>query len=151
MPNIQSPVSVDAAASASEVATIKEAFARNGFDVEVEANLERRAAFVLPWIVQVAVLSPFVAFFKGFGEAAGRDAYEALRSWMHDVFAAREDAESPQGTVQLADPDHTHLEFPTGISDRAFEALRNIDWPEWTGAWMVWDEDRGVWYDPTRR
>jgi hypothetical protein len=128
---------------------VRDAFARHGFEVEVAPEIEFRG--VGPWVVSALVLAPFSTFFSAMAAAAGKDAYEALKDWVRDVFASRQGAGRESGRFELADPDRTHLEFPSSIPDRAFDALRDIDWTEQSGDWLVWDDERGEWYDPTKR
>src|SRR5437764_623492 len=89
MPDVPSPVSIEAEAPPGQLLAVREAFEQHGFAVEVVANYERNSAGELPWVVLVAVLS-FNGFLKGLGETAGKDANEALKDWVLDVFAARQ-------------------------------------------------------------
>ncbi len=136
-------------------AAVKEAFARAGLEVEVDPSYGRRSGEVLPWIVLVVVGLPLKGFLegfgKGFGEAAGRDSYEALKAWRNDVSSARSGAGTGEGSIQISDPEHSNVILSSALPDEAIDALRDLDWNEHRGDYLVWDGTRKIWRDPTKR
>lgn len=151
MVQIESPVLIEDTATAAEVDAVVRSFARAGLDVEVVPAVARRSADLLPWLVRVAVLVPIGSFFATFGAEAGKDAYSALKAWILDLAAVRSGSGDGSGSIELVDPDATHLIFSNSISEEAIEALRLLDWTAKRGDYLVWDAQRREWWDPTRR
>jgi|SRR5689334_5155909 len=151
MSGVESPVLIEATASPAEVDAVARAFERAGLSVEVVAAVERRSIDLLPWLVRVALLVPVGSFFATFGSEAGRDAYAALKAWIRDLSDARNTAGNGRGSIELVDPDSTHVVFPSSISEEALDALRLLDWSATRGDYLVWDAERRVWWDPTKR
>ena len=156
MSYIEEPVHIEATAPAEHVAAVEEAFARAGFRVAVAADYERKGvADLLPWVVLVILLSPIKPFFDAFsakaGERAADDAYDGLKQLLRDIRLARSGAGTGEGSIRISDPERTNVELPSPLPDEAVEALRDIDWNEVRGAWLVWDPQRKTWRDPTKR
>jgi hypothetical protein len=125
------------------------AFARAGLKVEVSPEYNRRAVGDLPWVVNVVLLVPIGAFFAKFGSEAGKDAYAAVKDWIRDVWEARRDAGTGTGSIDVSDPDASHLILSSSYPPEALDALCDIDWSEKRGDYLVWDHERRVWRDPT--
>lgn len=146
-------VVADVGASSDEIAAVEEAFRRAGFDVEVNADLERKSPGAsLPWIVLVVVAIPVAEFLRSFGsemgKEAGKDAYAAVKEWAKDVWRARGGGD--EGSLVLEDPDGTHLILSARLPDRALDALADLDWTATRGHYLVWDAAREEWHDPVR-
>lgn len=152
-PEIES-VKLDVLAREHEVAAVEEAFARAGFKVEARPTVETRAdhlgAAVLPWLVYVVVTVPLGAFLVGFGSAAGKDAWGAVKTWVWDVWEARESPYGVGGTLDVRDPLGTRLVLSPPLPDEALDALAEIDWEAVEGGDLHWDENRGEWRDAMR-
>jgi hypothetical protein len=148
---IEQPVHVEDTASRDQVRAVAEAFARAGFEVEVEPDYGRRALGDLPWVVYVPLAVPISAFFTAFASEAGKDAYAVVKSWVHDVWEARAGAGNGEGSVHLADPDASNLILSNSLPDEALDALRDLDWDELGGGYIVWNAVRREWIDHTRR
>ena len=139
MAYIKQPVLIEDTAPPEHVDAVAAAFARAGFEVEVAPVFGRKSADVLPWIVRVVLLVPVGAFFATFGAEAAKDAYSALKELLRDVSAARRGAGTGEGSLVLSDPHSSNLVLPSSLPDAAIEALREIEWHEKRGAWLVWD------------
>ena len=146
-------VSIEATASASQLEAVREAFLRAGFDVDVQADWERRSADVLPWLVSVGLGIPIETFFVNFaksagsaaGEQAGKDGYASFKTWFRDLLEARRTTDSGGGEVVLRDPDATTLVLVTSIPDEAIDALRELDWGRLQTGWLAWNAERREW------
>lgn len=144
-------VVVEDTASAADVDATARVFREIGFAGPVEPVYGRRSAELLPWLVEATLAIPFVAFFQSFGSEAGKDAYAALKKWIQGVWAARRDAAGREGTVHLQDPDSSHLILGSTLPEMALDALRELDWSQVAGDYLVWDGGRQRWWDPTKR
>lgn len=151
MDYIKHPVYIEDTATPDHRDAVTQAFARAGFDVDVEAGYGRRSADVLPWIVQVDLLLPVKVFLLAVVGAAGTDAYSGVKKWVKDVRSARAGAGTGEGSIQIRDPDHTTVILPTTLPDEGVDALRDLDWDEMRSGYLVWDPDRKVWWDPLKR
>jgi hypothetical protein len=143
-------VLVDDAASSDEVRAVEEAFAASGFPVHIDPRYERRGAGVYPWVVSITLTVPIGAFLAAFAAEGGKDAYAAAKGWIRTVWAARRESVADHGSIELVDPEHTHLILATRITDEALDALATIDWDAVRGDYLVWDDARSEWRDPTR-
>jgi len=114
--------------------------------VHAEAVIERRSAGALPWVIYVTIAVPIAAFFQSFASEAGKDAYAAVKQWVKDVRETR----NGDGSMVLRDPEHSNLVLNSGIPDEALEALRDLDWSEKRGDYLVWNDSRGEWLDPMK-
>lgn len=151
MSYIEEPVHIEATAPAEHVAAVEEAFARAGFRVAVAADYERKGADLLPWVVLIILENPIKPFIDAFAAKAGEDAYDGLKQLLRDIRTARSGAGTGEGTIRISDPERTNVELPSPLPDEAVEALRDIDWNDVRGAWLVWDPQRKTWRDPTKR
>jgi hypothetical protein len=143
-------VVLDDAASPAEIARVAEVFRTYGFEVEPQPIYARRSAELLPWVLQVLLATPIAAFFASFGSEAGKDAYEAVKDWIEELWRAREGSGAGYGSVDVVDPDGTHVVASSTIPERALAALSELDWSKEKGSYLVWDEAEGRWYDPMR-
>ena len=142
-------VVTDAEAAPQEIAALEEAFRRAGLDVEVNAVLERKSAGQLvPWVVSVTLTVPIAAFLSTLATEAAKDAYPALKQWVKDVWNAR--SQRGDGSLALEDPEGSHVIIATRIPDEAIHGLTEIDWTVKRGHYLIWDEARDEWRDPTR-
>lgn len=144
-------VVIERTAPPEHAAAVKEAFARAGFDVEVECAYGWKSADVLQWIVLVILALPLRGFLEGFGSAAGADAYKAVKAWLEDVSSARSGAGTGKGSIQISDPEHSNVILPSPLPDEAIDALRDLDWSEHRGDDLFWDRTRKIWIDPSKR
>ena len=156
-PQIQE-VAVDVAASPQEVVAVREAFARAGFSVEVNASIVYRstATEIIPWIVLVDLLIPLPTFMRSFvseiAKEAAKDSYPTLKQWVLDVFAARKSSAAEHGSIRLSEPEGTYLEIEAGIPEEALDALAEIDWDKFVGDYYIaWDGDSRRWVAPRKR
>lgn len=136
----------DREATADELAAVEEAFRRAGLEIRAEATVGRKSAGPVQWVIYVTLATPVAAFFQSFGSEAGKDAYGVVKRWVKDVWAARRG----NGSMVLEDSEHSTLVLSTGIPEDALDALRDLDWSENRGAYLVWSERRGEWLDPMR-
>jgi hypothetical protein len=141
-------VDTDRYARPKEIAAIEAAFRDAGFNVRVNANREvRTAGGLVPWVVAVSLATPITAFFTALGTQAGKDAYPVLKTWVTAIWKARRSSDG--GSIDLEDPDGTRLILDDRIPDRAVDALAEVDWDAKRGHYLVWDDDRDEWLDPT--
>jgi hypothetical protein len=142
-------VYTDEDAQPHEIDAVARAFRDVGFDVEVNPGFVRRSAGPLPWAVIVTLAGvPITAFFTAIAHEAGKDVYAAAKDFILRLWQSRD---RPEGTLEFVDGDGTRLILSTRISKRALEALAEVDWPAKRGHYLVWDEERDEWRDPTRR
>ena len=152
MSYIEEPVHIEATAPAEHIAAVEEAFARAGFRVAVAADYERRGADVLPWVVLVILESPIKPFFDAFAAKAGEDAYDGLKQLLRDIRTARSGAGTGEGSIHIfSDSERTNVVLSSPLPDEAVEGLRDLDWNEVRGDWLVWDPQRKTWGDPRKR
>lgn len=148
-------VVIEDTAPPEHAGAVKTAFARAGFDVEVEAAYGRRSLDLLPWAVIVVLGYPIKSFLDGFltriGEDVADDSYDSFKTLIRDIIEARRGAGTGEGSIKISDPEHTNVVVPSLLSDRAIDGLRGLDWDAVRGDYLVWDELREVWRDPTRR
>ena len=149
-------VYTEAGAGPGELAAVRDAFRRAGFEVEVEAVVLRRSArVVLPWIVSVTLTVPIAAWFTAFavesGKLAAQDTHAAVKAFVKGIFAARQDAGSGRGALDLEDPEGSHVSLTSDVPEEALDALGGIDWDEARGGYLTWDPAERKWLDPMKR
>ena len=146
-------VVIEDTATPAEVEAVEEAFRRHGLDVEVRTGYGRKALGESGWVVVVLLGVPVALFFKGFmdelGRAAARDAYGPVKAWIRDVWRSRGAAGT--GSILLRDDEHTTLALSSSLADEALDALREIDWEQQRGGWLLWDAERREWRNPRNR
>ncbi len=102
------------------------------------------------WLMVVLLAVPIGSFLKSLGTASGNRAgatdLEALASLVRDLRAARQSSEYPEGLIELRDPDGTVLLLGDPAAE-AYQRLLDVDWSERRGGMLMWDEERGEWYD----
>jgi hypothetical protein len=152
MPIVEEVV-IEASAPPGHAEAVEAAFRRAGFDVEVEDQLleSRGAGEALPWLVQVGLAVPITAFFTAFASEAGKDAYQAVKTWVNEIWKAREGAGNGDGHIDIGDSEDTRLILPPSLPEDALDALEDLDWSEKRGDYLIWDPDRREWSDPTKR
>lgn len=138
-------VITDAEASPEELAALNDAFRRVGFDVQADPAIHARSIDPVPWVVYVMLGAPIATFFTTLAAEAGKDAYEPLKQWVKDVWAARG---NKPGCADLSDPQHTRLSLRAGLPEEALDALKEIDWSRKHGGDLHWSESRREWLDP---
>jgi hypothetical protein len=126
---------------------VAEAFKRVDLVLEVEAVWMRKSADILPWVVKVAVDGTLAGFFG----ALGVNAYSKFKRLVHDLREARTGAGDGTGSIDISDSDNTHLILPDSLPDEALDALRDVDWSEKRGEYLVWKPNRHEWVDPLKR
>jgi hypothetical protein len=126
-----------------ELADIREAFARAGFDVQPE-EWKGLGSGAAPWVISVSLGAPIATFFTTFASKAAEDAYEPVKQWVKDLWALR------PGSVVLEDFEKTSLVLSKDLPEAALDALRDIDWFEVRGDYLVWNEKKNEWLDPRR-
>jgi hypothetical protein len=144
-------VALDDAAATSEVEAVRAVLESYGFAASPIPNYSRRSGGVLPWVVQIVVATPFVAFFASFGTEAGKDTYEAFKSFISELRDARATSLAEDGAIEVIDIDSTHVVLPSGLPAHAIDALASVDWAQETSGYLIWDEAAGIWKDPLRR
>jgi hypothetical protein len=138
-------VEVGPIANKLELADIREAFARAGFDVRPKEQVGVGSG-AAPWVISVTLGAPIATFFTTFASKAAEDAYAPVKRWVHDLWAARRAA----GSVVLQDFLGSTLVLSSGLPEAALDALRDLDWAEVRGDSLVWSEDKNEWLDPKR-
>jgi hypothetical protein len=147
IPIIEEPVLIESGAPAGNDVAVANAFSRAGFEVDVEAAIERRGLGDFPWLVRVAVEGSLAGFFGAFGV----DGYAAVKRWIRDVWNAREGAGNGRGSIEVVDSGSSHLILSNTLPDEALNALMDIDWSELSGGYIVWNAERGEWVDHLAR
>jgi hypothetical protein len=148
---VEDPVFIEETAPEGHVEAVEEAFAEAGFEVRVAAGYGRKAAGALDWVVHITLAVPIVTFFASFASEAGKDAYASVKEWTRKTWRARRDAGTGEGSIVLRDPEGSNLILSTSIPPDALDALRDIDWNESRGGYLVWDSVRREWRDPRKR
>jgi hypothetical protein len=144
------PVLLDRYATPNEIANVRAVFARTGREAMVRAVWEKppqtgNGAF---WMTLVLLAVPFKAFADGFFGKAGEDTWMALRKLVEELREARRGSTlADEGWVEFDDPDDTQVMLASGIPDEAYEALLELDWSAVRGGTIMWDEERGRWFD----
>jgi hypothetical protein len=139
-------VTTDVGASDSELAALDAAFRRVGFEVRAEASERTRAAEPLPWVVYIVLGAPLAAFFHTLASEAAKDAYQPLKQWVKDVFAAR--GGSP-AHLSVEDVEGSRVSVGSNLPEEALEALARLDWSQFpSGGDLHWSESRQEWLDP---
>jgi hypothetical protein len=146
---IEIEVAADVSATADDLAAVKEAFRRVGFDVRPEPVVEGRAE-AMPWVLYVTIGAPIATFFTTIAAKAGDDAYEAVKRWVKDLWAARRGPNDRTGSVVLRDTRGNQLVLSSTFPDEALDALRDIDWTGVEGDYLLWSSKSGRWLDPMK-
>jgi hypothetical protein len=144
-------VYVEDTATPEQVQAVNDTFARHGIAVTAFPGYSRKSAGALPWVVHITLAAPIAAFFAAVGSEAGKDTYAAVKAWIKDMWEARRDSGNGEGSMNLEDPERSHLILPTRLPDRALDALAEIVWDEARGDYLVWDDALGQWLDAMRR
>jgi hypothetical protein len=147
-PEVES-VSLSMIARDDEIAAVERAFADAGFEVEARPEVETPAddlsASSLPWLVYVVVTVPIGAFFAGFGHAAGKDVWDAVKRWVREIAEVHERSHYAGGELDVRDPLGTRLVLSAPVRDEALDALANVDWDSVDGGDLHWDDEHGEW------
>jgi hypothetical protein len=145
----QPEVMLESTATPYEVAAVGNAFLVAGLDAKVSANYERRGADIYPWALFVLV--PVGAFFKKIGEAAGEDAWKALKGLVRRLYEARRESPAPKGVVVLQSRGEFEedIVLEDDLPDEAWEALIRIERRRTSSGYMRWDPSKGKWRDPS--
>ena len=141
---------IESGAAPEQVAAVAEAFARAGFEVEVDPSYERRSVDLLPWVVLIELRVQTKPFFDAFLTEAGKSIYAAIKFGSDKSPRRTRERVLPKaksGSVTRTE----HLVLPSPLADEAIEALRDLDYDEIRGDYLVWDAARKVWRDPTKR
>lgn len=140
------PVVMEAEAPVEQVEAVELALREAGIDTTVEAVIARRGygAGVLPWLVKITLGSGFAAFCVSIGKEAGKDAYNALKSLIAHLLAARSDGD---GQIEFYDDEYNVVCVRSELPDEAMRALFEIDWSEMRASTLVWKD--GEWYNAT--
>lgn len=138
-------VVTDAEASPEELAALNEAFRRFGFNVEADPAVHARSIDPFPWVVYITLGAPIATFFTTLAAEAGKDAYEPLKGWAKDVFAARNNR---PGYASISDPEHSRLSLRSDLPDEALDALKEINWSQMQAGDLHWSDSRREWLDP---
>jgi hypothetical protein len=144
-------VHLDDEATQAEVEAVERAFRKAGYDTQPEASVGRKSLELLPWVIYVTVGGTILSFFQGFGSEAGKDAWHAVKRWAREIWDAREGAGNGSGSIVLRDSEHSNVVLSNNIPDAALDALRDLDWSEHRGGYLVWNDERGEWVDPLKR
>lgn len=150
-------VYTEAGADPSELAAVRDAFQRAGFDVDVEPGVIRRTGVtaVLPWIVSVTLTVPIAAWFTSFavesGKLAAQDVHAAVKAFVKGIFTARQDAGGGRGALELEDSEGSRLSLTSDVPQEALDALAGIAWDEVRGGYLFWNPTERRWLDPTKR
>jgi hypothetical protein len=143
---VQVQVEMDIEASADEVKAVRAAFTDAGFDVTVEARNVRRGAGTYPWLIYFTV--PIGLFLTGFLNAAGQDAYQAVKRLVTDLYAARQISKSRRGTVVLMDVDsHEWVMLDDDLPDLAWQRLFETEVGKTESGQLRWDPKTESWRD----
>ena len=130
-----------------ELADIGAVLHAAGFDVNVHAKYDTRSGPIVPWLIGITLTAPISGFLTTLAARAADDAYPGIKAFVMGLWQARR---RPDGSVVIDDPDGTHLVVATSIPEHAIDALANLDWSAKQGHYLIWDEARDLWLDPTR-
>jgi hypothetical protein len=146
--SVQLPVEavvVEYAAPTSEIEAMVTVLARYGVACRPEPTKGYRSGGALPWLIEITLAAPFAAFFTSAATEAGKDAYLAAKDFLHGMARARQRDDRAFGAIYVIDSDRTHLVLPDDTPDTALSALRDLDWSQVRGGYLLWDEERGRW------
>ena len=136
---------LDAEALPHEVAAVEEVAQEEGLRAPVSASFFRNSLGDLPWVI--FLLAPvsvfFSAFLTGVGQEAGRDAYQAVRRLVSQLYGARRDG---QGGVAFWDSNtFTHVVLLPDLPEEAYGQLTQIGSEQLEGGYWVWDFEKKRW------
>jgi hypothetical protein len=138
-------------ATPDEVHAIAGSFRRTGFDVEVSPIATRRSEpWAVPWVIEVVLLVPIAVFLQTIASEAAKDVYPLVKEWVKDVWATARSGVGDEGGVgelELFDPDESSVLLAERLPDEAIEALTEVDWDQFQGGWLHWDDDARRWRD----
>lgn len=144
-------VLLDATASDGEVDEVRQAFAVAGVEADVRAAYERKGIGDFPWIVMIT--APATAFLTAIAAAAGKDAYDAAKSLVGGVWAARRRGSGPRGDMILRDEQTDIWIFlEPDLPAEAYEKLVTLDLASFKTdrfGYLRYDRERGEWRPPT--
>lgn len=108
----------------------------------------RKSIGDLPWQVLITG-APFVAFWTAIAKKAGDDAYDAVKQWLKEVWAARGDR--PGGVTVIDEPSQTWVVLDRDLPDEALRQLSQFDPARdgGDGGYARWDPSRRTWTPPT--
>jgi hypothetical protein len=130
-----------------ELAEVGAVFRAAGFDVNVHPKYDTRSGPIVPWLIGITLTAPMSAFLTTLAARAADDAYPGVKAFFIGLWHARR---RPEGSVVVEDPDGTHVVLVTAVAEHAIDALADIDWTTKRGHYLIWDEARQQWLDPTR-
>lgn len=149
---IAARVILDDAATSDELRSVRNALSEAGFvPLSIEATLERRGAGSFPSLIDVLVAIPLTAFFSSFASAAGKDAWATFKKLVTALGDARRTGRALEGSIVFRDDEGTNVVISASIPEEAIEKLRDVDWTQRRGHYLIWDPTRRAWRDPTRR
>jgi hypothetical protein len=132
-----------------ELAAVTEAFESAGIPAQVEASYSRRAAEVLPWLIEIEKSAKYLAaaITGGLLAAPGADAWTSLKRLVGRLYKARKDS---RGNVVVRDPDtNTEIALERDLPDEAYQRLLEIESPRAPQSGIPrWDRERRQWVDP---
>ena len=136
---------LDMEASPKEVDAVTRVAQEEGIRGSVRAAFFRKSLGDLPWVIYLLVpaLVFSSAFLKGAGQEAGRDAYQALRKFISQLYDARRDR---NGSVVVRDSEtFTHIVLQDDLPEEAYKQLAQIDQEQLEGGYWVWDFEQCRW------
>jgi len=131
-------VLVEAGAPDEDVRKLSEALDALGHPAVVRPVIERRSAGELPWIV--AITLPAGAFVTGFFGKAGADAWDVVKNFVEQIYAARRSTGAHDGTLKIREGERELILDPS-ITREGCEALDELP----PGGYYVWDSESGRW------
>jgi hypothetical protein len=150
-------VRLDAAATAEEVEAVEAALRDEGLEAPVRADWTKppqtgNGVFTMVLIVLGVSFYKFLsAYATTLGEEAGKATAERVRNLARRLHGARgESPASKVGWVEFDDPEGTKLMLSPDVPDEAYRQLEQLDWEKFRGGMVMWDPERGRWFDPNR-
>jgi hypothetical protein len=135
-------VSLEAEATETEIAAVKEAFAGSGIEAEVSASFLGLSADLVPWHLTVGlIVYPLGAFITAVAAAAGEDAWRSLKRLVSNLYEARRGKGKSDGVIHLEAPG-IRVELDDDLPDEAYQALARGDLSD---GLYAWDRERGEW------
>lgn len=142
---------LDRSASAEEIDGVVAAFSRAGLPVDdAQAGYETKGVGDGAWLVLVFLGGTAIgSYLHGFFAEAGEEDLHRFREWLTDVQAARNPS-GETGALAFQDDQGTNLVVASKLPDEAIEQLRELDWSQEMGHYLVWNRSQRQWRDAMR-
>ncbi len=93
-------------------------------------------------MIEVVLLVPIAVFLQTIASEAAKDVYPLVKEWVKDVWATARSGVGDEGGVG-----ESSVLLAERLPDEAIEALTEVDWDQFQGGWLHWDDDARRWRD----